>query len=75
MEFPSWHLMEEGWSYTAYLFEDEQQYATGISSDRVSDSIDIYAAVDKAVMKFDCIVYEVSPSTFDVIRVLHDPEY
>ncbi len=72
MEFPSWHLMEDGWSYVAYLFMDEQQYATDISSDRVSDSLDIYAVVDKAVMKFDCIVYEVSPSTFDVIRVLHD---
>ena len=75
MEFPSWHIQEigeEGY-YSAYLFLDERQYSTDISEDAVHNQWSIDDAIDKAVMKFDCIVYEVNPRTFDVIRVLHDP--
>lgn len=75
-QFPSWHLEEDMQGYfNAWLFLDERQYNSDISEDSVHAEYSIDNAIDKAVSRYDAIVYEVNPNTFDIINVLHDPKY
>lgn len=73
MDFPSWHIVEEDWLYVGYLYLDEYSYRRDESSDRVSDAVDIDSAVEKALDKMDCVVYEVDPFDFGIMDILYDP--